>query len=166
MLTYDEGNVSSYVGTDGHVYNARRATLPQGTSLVTSPIATTVNGQPSLVGELGPEIVIGRKTTRHIMMNEPGLLQHLAMLDRHRNAARYSTLDDGTMPELSQYVAVSQQPSDDEQLQKTLNGLTSAIIALQARLAQPIEAKINKYGTGGLIDEVKSGLKFDRRYNS
>jgi hypothetical protein len=28
-----------------------------------------------------------------------------------------------------------------------------------------IPAHIQKYGTGGLIDEVKSGLKFDARYN-
>jgi hypothetical protein len=27
-----------------------------------------------------------------------------------------------------------------------------------------IPCYINKYGTGGLIDEVKSGLKFDQRY--
>ena len=150
MLTYDEGNVSSYVGTDGHVYNARRAAIPQGTSLVTSPIATTVNGQPSLVAERGPEIVIGRRTTRHIMLNEPSLLQHLANLDRHRTAARYRPYDDGNLSDLSKYVAVSQQPASqqsgtDEQTRQTLEALTSAVIALQARLAQPIEAKINKY---------------------
>ena len=169
MLTYDEGNVSSYVGTDGHVYNARRTAMPQGTALVTSPIATTVNGQPSLVAERGPEIVIGRRTTRHIMLNEPSLLQHLANLDRHRTAARYRPFDDGNLSDLSQYVAVSQQPASqqsgtDEQTRQTLEALTAAVIALQARLAQPIEAKINKYGTGGLIDEVQSGLKFMNRY--
>ena len=76
--------VNPFVGTDGHVYNARQSAMPQGTALVTSPIATTVNGQPSLVAERGPEIVIGRRTTRHIMLNEPGLLQHLAALDRRR----------------------------------------------------------------------------------
>lgn len=169
MLTYDEGNVSSYVGTDGHVYNARHANIPQGTSLVTSPIATTINGQPSLVAERGPEIVIGRRTTRHIMLNEPSLLQHLANLDRHRNAARYRPFDDGN---LSAYAATmlqpqqpaSQQSGTDEQTRQTLEALTAAVIALQARLAQPIEAKINKYGTGGLIDEVQSGLKFMNRY--
>ena len=169
MLTYDEGNVSSYVGTDGHVYNARRAAIPQGTSLVTSPIATTVNGQPSLVAERGPEIVIGRRTTRHIMLNEPSLLQHLANLDRHRTAARYRPYDDGNLSDLSKYVAVSQQPASqqsgtDEQTRQTLEALTAAVIALQARLSQPIEAKINKYAPGGLIDEVQSGLKFMNKY--
>ena len=169
MLTYDEGNVSSYVGTDGHVYNARRATLPQGTSLVTSPIATTVNGQPSLVAERGPEIVIGRRTTRHIMLNEPALLQHLANLDRHRTTARYRPYDDGN---LSAYAATllqpqqptTQQSTTDEETRQTLEALTAAIITLQARLAKPIEAKINKYGTGGLIEEVQSGMKFMNRY--
>ena len=168
MLTYDEGNVSSYVGTDGHVYNARRVAIPQGTALVTSPIATTVNGQPSLVAERGPEIVIGRRTTRHIMLNEPALLQHLAALE-HRRATRYRPYDDGN---LSAYAAtmlqpqqpVTQQSSTDEQTRQTLEALTAAVIALQARLAQPIEAKINKYGTGGLIDEVQSGLKFMNKY--
>ena len=169
MLTYDEGNVSSYVGTDGHVYNARRATLPQGTSLVTSPIATTVNGQPSLVAERGPEIVIGRRTTRHIMLNEPALLQHLANLDRHRTIARYRPYDDGN---LSAYAATmlqpqqptTQQSTTDEETRQTLEALTAAIITLHARLAKPIEAKINKYGTGGLIEEVQSGMKFMNRY--
>ena len=169
MLTYDEGNVSSYVGTDGHVYNARRADIPQGTSLITSPIATTVNGQPSLVAERGPEIVIGRRTTRHIMLNEPSLLQHLAALDHHRTAARYRPYDDGNIADLitsneSGRPISGAQSSADEQTRQTLEALTAAVIALQARLAQPIEAKINKYGTGGLIDEVQSGMKFMNKY--
>ena len=167
MLTYDDGNVSSYVGTDGHVYNARRAAMPQGTSVFTSPIATTVNGQPSLVAERGPEIVIGRRTTRHIMLNEPGLLQHLADLDRRR-ATRYRPFDEGNLESLfsasSGSAAAVSQSARDEQLEQTLAALTAAVIALQARLAQPIEAKINKYGTGGLIDEVQSGLKFMNKY--
>lgn len=167
MLTYDEGNVSSYVGTDGHVYNARRAAMPQGTAIVTSPIATSINGQPSLVAERGPEIVIGRRTTRHIMLNEPALLQHLADLDRRR-ATRYRPFDEGNLSTLSPYVAVSQQPSSqsahDEQMEQTLAALTAAVVALQARLSQPIKAEINKYGTGGLIDEVQSGLKFMGKY--
>ena len=171
MLTYDEGNVQSYVGNDGHVYRASRQTVPQGTSLITSPIATTINGNPSLVAERGPEIVIGRRTTRQIMMNEPGLLQHLAQLDRRHSVPRYRTYDDGN---LSEYVAVSQQPQSpqsetqaerDEQMRQTLDTLTRTVAILHQRLQQPIKAEINKYGTGGLIDEVKSGLKFDQRYN-
>ena len=171
MLTYDEGNVQSYVGNDGHVYRASRQTVPQGTSLITSPIATTINGNPALVAERGPEIVIGRRTTRQIMMNEPGLLQHLAQLDRRHSVPRYRTYDDGN---LSEYVAVSQQPQSpqsetqaerDEQMRQTLDTLTRTVAILHQRLQQPIKAEINKYGTGGLIDEVKSGLKFDQRYN-
>ena len=174
MLTYDEGNVSSYIGDDGRVYNARKQSLPKGTSLITSPIATTVNGQPSLVAERGPEIVIGRKTTRHIMLNEPGLLQHLADLDRHRTTARYAShyrlFDEGNMSDIfsdgsNGRPSSGGQSSSDEQTRKTLEALTAAVIALQARLEQPIEAKINKYGTGGLIDEVQSGLKFMNKYN-
>ena len=168
MLTYDEGNVQSYVGNDGHVYRASRQTVPQGTSLITSPIATTINGNPALVAERGPEIVIGRRTTRQIMMNEPGLLQHLAQLDRRHSVPRYRTYDDGN---LSEYVALPTQPQSetqaerDEQMRQTLDTLTRTVAILHQRLQQPIKAEINKYGTGGLIDEVKSGLKFDQRYN-
>lgn len=168
MLTYDEGNVQSYVGNDGHVYRASRQTVPQGTSLITSPIATTINGNPALVAERGPEIVIGRRTTRQIMMNEPGLLQHLAQLDRRHSVPRYRTYDDGN---LSSYVALPTQPQSeaqaerDEQMRQTLDALTRTVVILHQRLQQPIKAEINKYGTGGLIDEVKSGLKFDQRYN-
>ena len=141
--------------------------MPQGTALVTSPIATTVNGQPSLVAERGPEIVIGRRTTRHIMLNEPGLLQHLAALDRRR-ATRYRPYDDGNLESLlsaSSGSAPSQPSATDEQTRQTLEALTAAVLALQARLSQPIKAEINKYGTGGLIDEVQSGLKFMGKYN-
>ncbi len=103
------------------------------------------------------------------MLNEPSLLQHLANLDRHRTAARYRPYDDGNLSDLSKYVAVSQQPASqqsgtDEQTRQTLEALTAAVIALQARLSQPIEAKINKYAPGGLIDEVQSGLKFMNKY--
>jgi hypothetical protein len=44
-----------------------------------------------------------------------------------------------------------------------------AAIATFNRTVEQMQQKgipcyINKYGTGGLIDEVKSGLKFDQRY--
>lgn len=170
MLTYDEGNVQSVVGNDGHVYRARQQSMPSGTALVSSPITTTVNGQPALVAERGPEIVIGRRTTRHIMMNEPGLLRHLAQIDRNRSAARYHTFDDGNiggLPGYSEYSDFSERPNalsadDVRALAAAINIFQQTVTQLQKK---GIPAHINKFGTGGLIEEVKSGLKFDQRYN-
>jgi hypothetical protein len=86
--------MGAYPGTDGHIYRATpQPALPDGVQLIRKPIATTVNGQPSLVAERGPEIIIGRRATRHIQMNEPGLLHHLAAIN-----GRYRTYDQGTVP--------------------------------------------------------------------
>lgn len=186
MLTYDEGNV--YAGTDGHVYRATaQPSLPDGVSLVKSPIATTVNGQPSLVAERGPEIIIGRRATRHIQMNEPGLLHHLAAIN-----GRYRTYDQGTVPAAVPLASPSGTPATtpdgapslsgraggeaDARVAAALEQNTQMMLAMQQTIAalsqtvttlqqRGIPAHIQKYGTGGLIDEVKSGLKFDARYN-
>ena len=175
-----------YPGTDGHVYRATpQPALPDGVQLIRKPIATTVNGQPSLVAERGPEIIIGRRATRHIQMNEPGLLHHLAAIN-----GRYRTYDQGTVP--AGLAGIAQQfpapqgegsgvgsASSSEQnarvaaaleqntqmmlaMQQTIAALSQTVTTLQQR---GIPAHIQKYGTGGLIDEVKSGLKFDQRYN-
>lgn len=82
MLTYDSGNVQDlkpFVADNGEVYWAKEddGKQMQGVKMLTSPTATTVNGQPSLVAEKGPEIVIGRETTHAMMMNNPGLLKVL-----------------------------------------------------------------------------------------
>ena len=102
MLTYDRGNVDKfagrrklyddgetqvygrrrYLGEDGKVYTATAEPAPKD-GLVTHPIATTVQGQPALVAENGPEIVIGRETTKAIMMNEPELIRYLANYQQH-----------------------------------------------------------------------------------
>jgi uncharacterized FlaG/YvyC family protein len=164
MLTYDEGNV--YAGTDGHVYRASAVGgLPDGVQLVKSPIATTVNGHNALVAERGPEIVIGRRATRHIQMNEPGLLRHLAAIN-----GRYRTHDEGTIPEGAP--SLSERASgeaSDARLAAALDQNTqmmAAFVQMMNTIQQRgIPAHIQKYGTGGLIDEVKSGLKFDQRYN-
>jgi len=196
MLTYDEGNADTavkssssgdrsgvYPGTDGHVYRATpQPALPDGVQLIRKPIATTVNGQPSLVAERGPEIIIGRRATRHIQMNEPGLLHHLAAIN-----GRYRTYDQGTVPAAVPLASPSGTPAagsvpvgsaDGESarvaaaleqntqmmlaMQQTIAALSQTVTTLQQR---GIPAHIQKYGTGGLIDEVKSGLKFDQRYN-
>jgi hypothetical protein len=180
MLTYDEGNADTavgdrrgaYVGTDGHVYRATsQSALPDGVQLIRRPIATTVNGQPSLVAERGPEIIIGRRATRHIQMNEPGLLHHLAAIN-----GRYRTYDQGTIP--AGLAGMAQLPTPqgmgsggeaDTRIADALDQNTqmmAAFVQMMNTIQQRgISAHIQKYGSGGLIDEVKSGLKFDQRYN-
>ena len=76
MLTYDSGNVQSVLGSDGNVYSARVGGV-NGSGIVSVPTLTNVNGQAALVGEQGPEIVIGRTTTRALMQNNPGLHQQV-----------------------------------------------------------------------------------------
>jgi hypothetical protein len=138
---------------------------------------------PSLVAERGPEIIIGRRATRHIQMNEPGLLHHLAAIN-----GRYRTYDQGTVPAAAVPLAspsgatvsgASASGNNDGEsprvaaaleqntqmmlaMQQTIAALSQTVTTLQQR---GIPAHIQKYGTGGLIEEVKSGLKFDQRYN-
>lgn len=172
---------SLYPGTDGHIYRATpQPALPDGVQLIRRPIATTVNGQPSLVAERGPEIIIGRRATRHIQMNEPGLLHHLAAIN-----GRYRTYDQGTVPATVPLASPSGTPAaspdgspsgDNPRVAAALEQNTQMMLAMQQTIAtlsqtvttlqqRGIPAHIQKYGTGGLIDEVKSGLKFDQRYN-
>ena len=182
MLTYDGGTDLSpyaasssqqkhrYIGTDGRVYTAREDAAPK-TGLITKPIATTVQGQPALVAERGPEIVIGRKTTKRIQMAAPELLHAIQLIDRGYTPRRL--YDEGTPLPLSAPGGFAdgntQQSDQDAQMQQTLAALTQTVAVLSATVTQlqqkGIPAHINKYGSGGLIEEVKSGLKFDARYN-
>ena len=138
MLTYDSGNlqevagegrstsgrllptgrknVQTVVGDDGRVYRAReQRSLPEGVSMVTEPIATRVNGQQALVGERGPEIVIGRKTTRAIQMNRPDLLRDLALIDRGITTRKVRTFDEGNLSDLASAI----QPAADQPQQQS-----------------------------------------------
>ncbi len=179
MLTYDEGNVRTVVGDDGRVYRAReQRSLPEGVSMVTEPIATRVNGQAALVGERGPEIVIGRRTTRAIQMNRPDLLRDLAMIDRGITTRKVRTFDEGNISDMATAFA-GQLPATQQGQQgegQTIDAATAeALRQMPAAMAafaqvmtviqkQGIPAKIQKYGAGGLIDEVQSGLKFVGKY--
>lgn len=179
MLTYDEGNVRTVVGDDGRVYKAReQRSLPDGVKMISEPIATTVNGQQALVGERGPEIVIGRKTTRAIQMNRPDLLRDLALIDRGITTRKVRTFDEGNISDLASAI----RPADASTDAQTANGnqqidaaTAEALRQMPAAMAafaqvmtviqkQGIPSYIKKYGTGGLIDEVQSGLKFVSKY--
>jgi hypothetical protein len=139
---------------------------------VTHPIATTVQGQPALVAENGPEIVIGRETTKAIMMNEPELIKYLANYQQHGGSQGYSTArglatyDSGNV----ESVAVAQQQTapaaglsadDARALIAAIGTFNQTVQQMQQK---GIPCYINKYGTGGLIDEVKSGMKFMSKY--
>lgn len=177
MLTYDSGNVQDlkpFVADNGEVYWATEddGRQMQGVKMLTSPTATTVNGQPSLVAERGPEIVIGRETTHAMMMNNPGLLKALVNYDRNysgRNSARRA-FDSGNVGDV---FAAGTQGSNGNLSSgaSAADGLLAAsaasnaallqaVNALIQRLNQPINAQINMYGRDGLHDSLNKANQF------
>nr|DAR58890.1 MAG TPA: tail tape measure protein [Caudoviricetes sp.] len=165
MLTYDSGNVQGlrpFVSNDGSLYWATEDNKPhRGVSLLTHPTATTINGQPSLVAENGPEIVIGRETTRAMQMNNPQLLRALVNFDR--NFSGRKAYDAGNLSE-----AATADPTGASVQELIANSvmanmaLQEAVTTLLKRLDAPIEAKINMYGYGQLYDSMKKAERFMR----
>lgn len=164
MLTYDSGNVQDlrpFVGNDGSLYWATEDDKPHnGVSLLTQPTATSINGQPSLVAENGPELVIGRETTQAMMMNNPQLLKALVNYDRNYSGRR--AYDTGNIAETSPTVAAGSTVSDEmvSYQAKTNVALLQAVNTLLQRLEQPIEAKIDMYGRGKLYDSMTKANQF------
>jgi hypothetical protein len=182
MLTYDEGNVQNYVGNDGHVYRAWEAGgIPEGVSLVKQPIATTVNGQPSLVAEKGPEIVIGRRTTARIMMNEPRLLHHLATLGNGRSYGGYrglrtfdaGNLDDITLSRNNGITNAGERNNEEINAALAANAAAleqnAAAMAAFSQVMQQIQANgiqgvFREYGAGSLDESMRKVNAFRKRY--
>lgn len=177
MLTYDSGNVQDlkpFVADNGEVYWAKEddGKQMQGVKMLTSPTATTVNGQPSLVAERGPEIVIGRETTHAMMMNNPGLLKALVNYDRNysgRNSERRA-FDNGNVGDV--LAAGTQAGNGNLSSGASVTGdlvsaniasnaaLLQAVNALLQRLNEPINAKINMFGRGELYDSLNKANQF------
>lgn len=177
MLTYDSGNVQDlkpFVANNGEVYWAKEddGKQMQGVKMLTSPTATTVNGQPSLVAEKGPEIVIGRETTHAMMMNNPALLKALVNYDSNysgRNSARRA-FDSGNVGDV--LAAGTQAGNGNLSPGASATGdlvtasiasnaaLLQAVNALIQRLNEPINAKINMYGRDGLYDSLNKANQF------
>ena len=177
MLTYDSGNVQDlkpFVADNGEVYWAKEddGKQMQGVKMLTSPTATTVNGQPSLVAERGPEIVIGRETTHAMMMNNPGLLKALVNYDRNysgRNSARRA-FDNGNVGDV--FAAGTQAGNGNLSSGASATdgllaasaasnaALLQAVNALIQRLNEPINAKVNMYGRDGLYDSLDKANRF------
>lgn len=181
MLTYDSGNVQSVsagngtvsvAADDGHTYNAHVApALPAGVGVVSSPLATLVNGKPSIVGERGPEIVIGRETTRAIMQYRPDLLQGLISYDKHfsNGGGRYRVYDSGNVQLLSPSMTGGNTGVTNEELAGLLRDVTSAISqnaevnqALTKRMGN-IRAQIVRKE---MVDETVDELYFRRERGS
>ena len=164
MLTYDSGNVQDlrpFVGNDGSLYWATEDNKPHnGVSLLTQPTATTINGQPSLVAENGPELVIGRETTRAMMMNNPQLMKALVNYDRNYSGRR--AYDAGNIAEASPSIATGTSVSNEMTIAQanTNVALLQAVETLLQRLEQPIEAKIDMYGHGKLYDSMTKANQF------
>ena len=177
MLTYDSGNVQDlkpFVADNGEVYWAKEddGRQMQGVKMLTSPTATTVNGQPSLVAERGPEIVIGRETTHAMMMNNPGLLKAIVNYDRNysgRNSARRAfdngnvgdVLAAGTQAGNGNLLSGASATDDLIAANAASNAaLLQAVNALLQRLNKPINAKINMFGRGELYDSLNKANQF------
>lgn len=167
MLTYDSGNVQDFhpfVGNDGNLYwAAEDDKTHKGVSLLTQPTATTINGQPSLVAENGPELVIGRETTKAMMMNNPELLKALVNYDRNYSGRR--TYDAGNVGESSATIASGASASNDVGVSQadTNIALLQAISTLMQRLNEPIEARIDMYGRGNLYESMTKANRFMKR---
>lgn len=169
MLTYDSGNVQDmkpFVADNGEIYWAEdKDSIPQsGVNLLTAPTATTINGQRSLVAENGPELVVGRETTRAMMMNNPSLLKALVNYDRNysgRNAAR-RTFDEGNISEVTGSLSSSTPITEDVIANSTASNvaLLQAVNVLLQRLNEPISAKIDMYGRGNLYDSMTKANQF------
>ena len=136
MLAYDSGNVQSVLGSDGNTYAARVGGLGSGSGIVTAPTLTNVGGQAALVGELGPEVVIGRATTRAMMQDNPRLLHSLVQFDRLHSGRGFRTYDSGNLTDFGG-VDGSNNP-----MAATIDRMNSAIDRLNRRLEKDIVAHI------------------------
>nr|DAI83989.1 MAG TPA: tail tape measure protein [Caudoviricetes sp.] len=168
MLTYDSGNVQDlkpFVGNDGSLYWATEDNKPHsGVSLLTQPTATTINGQPSLVAENGPELVIGRETTHAMMMNNPQLLKALVNYDSNysgRSASRRA-FDEGNVGATFGNLPSGASATDGLLTTNTASNiaLLQAVNTLLQRLEQPIEAKIDMFGRDKLYDSMNKANRF------
>lgn len=183
MLTYDSGNVQDlkpFVADNGDIYWATEDDGRQktGVQMITTPRATTINGQPSLVAENGPEIVIGRETTHAMMMNNPALLQALVNYDSNysgRRAARRA-FDNGNVGELASAMGDAAAGFTAENGNLLLGApaannvianntasqaaLMQTVKTLLDRLNEPIYAKIDMYGRGNLYDSMTKANQF------
>lgn len=177
MLTYDGGNVQSVAGSggtvsvaadDGHTYNAHVApALPTGVGVVNSPLATLVNGKPAIVGERGPEIVIGRETTRAIMQYRPDLLQGLISYDKHfsNGGGRYRAHDSGNIQSFAPAQSGNGGGMTNEEMAGLLREVSSAIsqnAEVNAALTRKMSNLKAQIVRKEMVDETVDEISFRR----
>ena len=202
MLTYDRGNLGRIIlpvyddgtvgqavlqggggtfpvmGDDGRVYQASQVPSLQS-GLYTRPTVSLVNGQPGLIAERGPELVIGRHTTRMLMENHPDVLAGLIAFDRLYSGRRMRTYESGnvqglsatsaSMPVTNRDAMLIEQATEaaTRALEPTLRSLSQSVQqsarvqqSLLVRLQEPIQANISKRS---VVEEVASGLLQEKR---
>lgn len=164
MLTYDQGNVQDlkpFFDKDGNMYWAEDDSdqKHQGVNLLTTPTATTINGERSLVAEQGPELVIGRETTQAMMQNNPALLKALYQYDKHHSGR--TAYDRGNLSQIPMETTPSPSTGEGQGRGSATDvALLAAVNALLARLNEPINAKIDMYGRGNLYDSMTKAGAF------
>lgn len=174
MLTYDSGNVQSFgpvrtydsgtfvLGDDGRAYRATRQNN-LGTGIVSRPTLTTIGGAPALVGERGPEMVIGRETTAALQMYRPDLMRDIVMFDKNRSRGFAKTFDEGNVQVVGAGTTDRSMTTDEmRQLltanQAAISQMSQVQMSLIERLNRPINAVVQKNGAGGLVETVAEGF--------
>ena len=179
MLTYAEGNVNEFTdpstltvgrsynvdAADGRTYRARYMGNNPRTHLTNGP-------EFHLSGERGREMIIDAGTTRQITMNDNEIWRSIQTLSsggrlhgvpsRRRRGVR--AFAEGNVEDFSEYSEMSDYSdysdySDNEELRNALDRNSAVQEALLERLSQPIQAKFDVYGRGGLIDSYDRGKK-------
>ena len=151
MLAYDSGNVQSVLGSDGNTYAARVGGIGSGSGIVTVPTLTNVGGQAALVGEQGPEVVIGRATTKALMQNNPGLLQGLIQFDRLHSGRGFRTYDNGNIGEFGM--------GTDGDTMKDLKNILTEMVATNKRLNNRLDKGIGAHIVRKeLVEETVNGM--------
>ena len=184
MLTYAEGNVNEFsdpasltVGrsynvdaADGRTYRARYMGRNPKTHLTSGP-------EFHLSGERGREMIIDAGTTRQITMNEGEIWHAIQTLSaggrlsatRRRRGVR--AFADGNVDDFEEMtadgggmMADGGMGFDPVAMQASLDRNSAVQEALLERLSQPIQAKFDVYGKGGLVDSYDTGKKTVTRH--
>ena len=180
MLTYAEGNVNEFTdpstlregrmynvdSADGHTYRARYMGRNPKTHITNGP-------EFHLSGERGKEMIIDAGTTRQITMNDTEIWRAIQTLSsgrrmaptRRRSAGRgVAAFAEGNVDDFMDADAIGTEGTglniaDMEQMRMSLDRNSAVQEALLERLSQPIQAKFDVYGPGGLVDSYDRGKK-------
>lgn len=150
------------IANDGKVYMAREDDN-LGTGLVTEPTTTFINARRAIVGENGPELVVGRETTRAIQMYQPGLMRALVSFDKNYSGRGYRAYDEGNVQDFADGAGGTDMSAISERLDRMdeTNRLMAAVLDKIA--TKGIPAIVQKYGRNGLVTQAADGAEFMRR---